>query len=390
MRNNNVLGLIFPNMHDKELRDLTGIRALGSVPFGGRYRLIDFVLSNMVNAGITKVGIITKSHYQSLMDHIGSGKSWDLSRKNEGLFFLPPLGVDDEQYNGRVASLMDVRPFLFNSREEYVVMSDCHVVGSIDYDELVEEHVKRGADITVCYREGTSPQWQDNMCLKMDKNGRITDIVVDGGAPGGTMWSDGATRRHDVKKSGGAACRANGIGLYIAGKEILLRLIEDAYSRGQMQFERDILMKQTKNLRMFGAPVKAMTMVIADLPSYFDAHQQLLQKPVRDALFGVWPVYTKVRDCAPAMYGLQAEVGNSLLADGVRIDGRVQNSIVFRDVQVEEGAVVENCILMQGTVVSRHARMSAVIADKNVVIREGRTLAGCDTYPVFIGKDSVV
>ena len=111
MRNNNVLGLLFSNMHDEQLRDLTSVRALGSVPFGGRYRLIDFTLSNMVNAGISKVGVITKSNYQSLMDHIGSGKSWDLSRKNEGLYFLPPFGTSDEMYNGRIASLNGIPDF---------------------------------------------------------------------------------------------------------------------------------------------------------------------------------------------------------------------------------------------------------------------------------------
>jgi len=138
MRNNNVMGLIFSNMHDEALRELTAVRAMGSVPFGGRYRLIDFTLSNMVNAGISKVGIITKSNYQSLMDHIGSGKSWDLSRKNEGLYFLPPFGTSDEMYNGRIASLAGITPFLRNSKEELVILSDCHFVGNIDYAQLID------------------------------------------------------------------------------------------------------------------------------------------------------------------------------------------------------------------------------------------------------------
>ena len=124
MRNYSALGLIFANMHDESFRDGTAIRSMGSLPFGGRYRLIDFPLSAMVNAGITKVGVITKSNYRSLMDHIGSGKAWDLSRKNEGLYFLPPRSSDDAKYQGRIGSLVDVIPFLNHSKEDYVILAD--------------------------------------------------------------------------------------------------------------------------------------------------------------------------------------------------------------------------------------------------------------------------
>lgn len=204
MRNNNVLGLLFSNMHDEALRELTGIRALGSVPFGGRYRLIDFPLSNMVNAGISKVGVITKSNYQSLMDHIGSGKSWDLSRKNEGLYFLPPFGNTDELYNGRVASLSGIMPFLRNSKEEYVVLSDCHVVGNIDYDRLVEEHIASGADVTIAYKKGAPPADMENGAA-LDGLGRAGDRH---GHP--QRGAGGKPVRHRVIRHGERGAHARG------------------------------------------------------------------------------------------------------------------------------------------------------------------------------------
>lgn len=212
MRNNNVLGLLFSNMHDEQLRDLTSVRALGSVPFGGRYRLIDFTLSNMVNAGISKVGVITKSNYQSLMDHIGSGSPGICPAKTRGCISSPPFGTSDEMYNGRIASLNGIQPFLRNSKEEYVVLSDCHVVGNIDYDRLVETHLASGADITVAYKRGPVPPMTDNLLLYMDPDGRVNDMIL---GPGG-------------EEKG-----AYGLGLYTMAKSVLMRLISAAVSRNR-------------------------------------------------------------------------------------------------------------------------------------------------------------
>ena len=262
MREYTALGLIFANMHDEAVRDGTAVRSMGSLPFGGRYRLIDFVLSGMVNAGIGKVGVITKSYYQSLMDHLGSGKAWDLSRKNEGLYFLPPHSSDDAMYQGRIGSLCDVISFLQHSDDDLVVMSDCNMVASIDYAALIRRHVDSSADVTVAYRRGLFP-------------------------------------------------------------------------------------------------------------------------PAR-------PVYTKLRDCAPAQYGLHARVENSLVADGARIDGTVKNCVIFREVEVGRGAVLENCVVLQHTVVGAGCSLKCIIADKNVIFRDGRTLQGFDSYPVYIAKGSVV
>ena len=370
MRNNNVLGLLFSNMHDEALRELTGIRALGSVPFGGRYRLIDFPLSNMVNAGISKVGVITKSNYQSLMDHIGSGKSWDLSRKNEGLYFLPPFGNTDELYNGRVASLSGIMPFLRNSKEEYVVLSDCHVVGNIDYDRLVEEHIASGADVTIAYKKGAPPADMENVLLWTASDGRVTDMVIRSGGPEESRY---------------------GIGLYVMGKEELMRAVDTAVSRHHGSFEWDILLRHVEDKRLYGYCVNEYVSVISSLERYFRTNMALLDPDVRSELFiGSRPIYTKVRDCAPAIYGLHAEVSHSLVADGGDIQGTVRHSIVFRDVKVDRGAVVENCILMQGTLVCADSSLNCVITDKNVVIPDDRTLRGFDSYPVFISKGAVV
>ena len=370
MRKQEVMGLLFSNMHDDSVRELTAGRALGSVPFGGRYRLIDFALSNMVNAGISKVGLVTKRNYQSLMDHLGSGKAWDLSRKNQGLYFLPPFGTSEEMYNGRIVSLAEIEPFLRNSKEEYVVMSDCHVVGNIDYDALLETHRDSGADITIAYKRGPVPDTPDNLLLWTAEDGRVKDIVL------------------NTRPAGESAY---GLGLYVLRKELLQRLVATCLGRNYHHFERDVLQRQVENMRLYGYEVPEMTMVISSLGSYFDANMALLNAEVRQQLFlSSRPIYTKVRDCPPALYGLHASVSHSLVADGARVDGTVRNSIIFRDVNIGRDARVENCIVMQGTAVGAGANLCYVILDKNVSIQDGRTLQGFGSYPIYIGKGSAV
>lgn len=370
MREFTALGLIFANMHDDALREITAVRSMGSVPFGGRYRLIDFVLSGMVNAGICKVGVITKSHYQSLMDHLGSGKAWDLSRKNEGLYFLPPRSSDDAMYQGRIGSLNDVIAFLQHSDDEFVVLSDCHMVASLDYAAMIRRHIESGAEVTMAYRRGPVPRLSDIPQIVTNAAGRVTDMLI------GPI--DNAE-----------ACY--GLGIYIMRRDWLIRTVTEAVARNLVHFERDILQARLRDCVICGYEVPSLVMPIYSMSSYFSANMALLDPAVRQQLFlPARPVYTKLRDCAPAQYGLHAQVVHSLVADGARIDGTVRHCVIFREVEVGRGAVLENCVVMQDAAVGAGCSLNCIIADKNVVIREGRTLQGFDSYPVYIAKSSVV
>ncbi len=222
---NKTMGLIFANKYDKILPKLTAARAIGSVPFYGRYRMIDFPLSSMVHAGIIKVGVITKNNYQSLMDHIGSGKAWGLSRKNEGLYLLSPYGMEDTNYEGRVASLSGLVPFIQSGQENRIIMADCHVVGNIRYDRLLEAHSASGADITVAYKTGQPPNIPDVMTLKTAKNGQVREMLL--GNPS-------------------QSAKQYGIGLYVVERDWLVNQVLNAYSHNRMSFERDIVQEHVK------------------------------------------------------------------------------------------------------------------------------------------------
>lgn len=370
MRGNNVLGMLFAYVHEERIRTLTDRRVMASVPYGGRYRLVDFPLSNMVNSGINKVGIITEENYQSLMDHLGSGKAWDLSRKNEGLSLLPPFGAELTRTEGKIESLATVSRFIKNSKEDYVLLSDCDTVANIDYREVFDFHDKQNADITVVYRRGNSPDTDKNVVYTIDP--------------------DGVVREMYVKRGSDTNCNY-GIGMYLLSKELLMKLIDDCMSRNFYDFDRDVIQRGLSDLRVCGYEFTGTAYTITDFDAYFSANMALMDPKVRTELFDpAKPIYTKVRDLMPARYGLGAKASNSIVADGCIVEGEIENCVLFRGVKVNKGAKLKNCVLMQNTVVGENTKLDYVVADKNVVFNDNRNMVGHSTYPVFVAKDSVV
>ena len=369
----NVLGLIFANMHELTVTDLTKNRAMASVPFGARYRLIDFPLSNMVNSGISTIGIVTKSNYQSLLDHVAAGDEWDLSRKNGGLHFLPPYSNDiTGLYRGRLEALIGVNGFISKSDSDYVIMTDCDCVVNIDFKKLVDFHEEKGADITVVYgkKDFTEEQTKTRTILKVDDNSEVYDVLV----------------RPEIKGTLNAS-----MNIFIMSKDFLINIINAAASRNLYSFEVDVLQHRLKEFKVFGYEFKGYYSQIDGIRSYYQANIELMDRNNRKELFNLNdPIYTKVRDEAPAKYGIEAAVKNCIIADGCIIEGTVENSVLFRGVKIGKGAVVKNCILMQDTTVGEKCELNYVISDKNVVVGNYRSVGGTIDYPVFINKGATV
>ncbi len=369
------VGIIFTNLHGKNVPELVRLRTMGSVPFAGRYRLVDFVLSNMVNSGVTKVGIITKYNYQSLMYHVGSGKEWDLARKNGGLIMLPPYGAptNDRLYSTRLEALKGVMGFLNRCKEEYVIMSDCDKVFNIDLDKAIEQHKATNADITLVYRRAvlTREEASQLSIIRTGEDGRVNELLVRPNLAG--------ELDHLVN-------------VVILRRQLLVTLVADAISHGFKSFEMDILAANTSRMRIFGYQYEGYYADLNSLAAYFKCSMDLLNEEVIDALFGQEnrPIYTKVKDSPPTKYSANAKVKNSFIADGCYIEGTVENCILFRGVKIGKGAVVKNCILMQDTCIGADAELDCVISDKNVYVKDRRKLAGCETLPFFIAKGSMV
>ncbi len=369
------LGIIFSNIHDANLPELTAGRTTASIPFCGRYRLIDFALSNMVNSGLTKVGVITKSNYQSLMDHVGSGKDWDLARRHGGLIILPPFGAQESTslYTTRLEALKTVTGFLAKSNEEYVVLSDSDVVCTMDYTELLQFHTHRQADITLVYYKTKASEvyGTNNIMLDVCEKGKVSDITFD----------PAADREKTVNQY---------VNICIMRRSLLLNLIADAVAHSKKHFAADILSGNVNKLKIFAWEYRGYFVKISSLQSYYDESMKLLIKENRNSLFGGGGVYTKVKDSIPTTYGENSVVKNSLIADGCCIEGEVYNSIIFRGVKVGRGSVIKNSILMQGTIVGENALVNCLITDKNVIVKDRRVLSGCSTHPFFVHKNTVL
>lgn len=371
MRASAVAGIVFANTNDLFLKKLTTKRSMASVPFGARYRLIDFALSNLVNAGITSVGIITKENYRSLMDHVGNGVYWDLDRKNGGLHILPPyINSRVRRYGGTVDALEGAKDYIKHSKSEHIVLCDSDVLANVDISSAIKAHIKSSADVTIVYANGKLVKSNsETMFLTMDKENKVTAINFDE-----------------------AGEEANfSIGITIISKDLLLKLISEAYDEGLSSFNCDVLSKKTKQLKICGYKHNEYAVLMSGTESYYKASMDLLGPEIRSQLFNPErPIFTKTRDDMPTRYGTKAKVNNCLIADGCVINGTVKNSILFRGVKIEKGAVVENCILMQETVVGSDANLDNVISDKNAVIGDSMVLKGTAQKHFFVKKNQIV
>ena len=375
--NANALGIIFPNSYDSLVPELVGLRLMASIPFAGRYRIIDFILSSMVNCGIDNVSMIVRQNYHSLIDHLGAGREWDLVRKKGGLNIIPPYSEKNiKVYNGRVEALASILSFLKRQKEKYVVMSDANIAVNFDFNALISAHIESGADVTIAYTEDRIPQGllQSNDIRDMYytftiDNGRIRKIYMNSQEPGIQNLS---------------------MNIYVLNREQLIDQINRAYVRGYTHFERDVLAPQLEKFNIRAFKYEGYCARINDMKSYFNENMKLLKDENLEALFGGNQIYTKIRDDNPTRYINGSRAKNVLVADGCVIEGDVENSILFRGVKVAKGAKVRNSILMQDTVISENADVEYVITDKNVWIGNGKELKGNDFFPVYVAKNRSV
>ncbi|MBR0596520.1 glucose-1-phosphate adenylyltransferase subunit GlgD [Sinanaerobacter chloroacetimidivorans] len=372
-----VLGIIFSYSDRENLRELTKLRTLSSLPFGGKYRIIDFILSNFVNSDIYDVSIITRNNYHSLIDHLGSGKEWDLTRKRGGLRILSPLSnpgsTDTGIYRGTLEALSKNMHSIKRSMAEYVILSGSNILCTMDYQDILKSHMERNADITAVYTNsinGSQIVPAGVTIMRMDDQERVFEVSfnTEDTYPQNVSWS---------------------LGIYVIRKSLLESLVADAMSYGRYDFDRDIIQRLAGSLNIKGYEYKKYLFEISSVTGYMKANMSLLSEEMRKNVFEL-PVYTKVKDSVPAQYCAGCQVENSIISDGCRIEGTVINSILSRGVRIGKGAIVKNSIIMQNTEIMRYVALDHVILDKDVIVRESRQLAGHETYPVVIEKLSIV
>lgn len=374
----NTLGIIIGFDGNNDLRELSEHRPVASVPFGGRYRVIDFMMSNLVNSGCYQVAVLMRDKYQSLLDHLGSGKDWDLSRKRGGMFLLPPNAfapksspLVTENYRTSLEALGSISDMLNKNKSEHVLICSADIVANIPLDEVMKEHKKSEADVTI-------------VCTKNPEGGAF-DMFL------------GLSTRHEVEdiRNGdnmGGKCKYKSMGIYIMKRKYLQSLLSDCVTHNLRSFERDAMQHVFKRGdKVHGYVFDKYSAKIENVKGYFYASMDMLDKDIRDQVFlKNRPILTKIYDEAPTYYGEDAEVSDSLIADGSRIEGTVENSIIFRGCTIAKDAVVKDSIVLPNSSIGEGVELSYVVTDKGVTVRENRKMMGSATYPVAIAKNATV
>ena len=369
-----VMGIIYTAREDLSLRELTSKRNVPALPVAARYRLVDFLLSSMVNSGVRNIGFVLQGRYHSLMDHLGTGKEWDLHTRNNGLFLFPPIASENGGgYAGVLDGLRANLDYLRRSKQELVLLSGGTMMYNARFEEMFRFHADTSADVTLLYAK-YNPMTADyssstpRVFLNVSEGGEVMDIEVNPNAASYTnMFIDAVL----IKRT------------------LLMHLVDQALSHGQHDLVRDVLQPYVKDrmLRVMGFEFKGYCRQISTIKGYYRMNMDLLDSQVRSELFSVNPVYTKTRDEAPTKYLPGAKVSGSLVADGCVIQGRVENSMLFRGVHVSAGAHIKNSIIMQDCEIGPNVELENVILDKDVTMLGDARLIGVKQYPIVIGKN---
>lgn len=365
--NNDYMAIIFLAENLGNIRALTKVRPLASVPVGGSYRIIDFALSNAVNAGIKNVGIFAGNEdLNSLTDHLGRAKEWDLDRSHDGLFVFNQMADSTYATNmNRVRKNMD---YFFRSKQEYVVVLSSYMVCNIDIDDVIKTHKKSGSDVTIVYKDVNDSADRFNDCdsVKLDKNGNITNI-------GQNLF---------FKKNEKISLET-----FVLSKKLLLKLMCEEIEQGAYHTVRDLISKNLDKLEVNGYEFKGYLACINSTKEYFSFNMDLLKKEVRSDLFNPKrKIYTKTKNTPPSFLKETAKVDNSLISNGCIISGTVRDSVLSRGTIVDEGAVVENCVILQSAHIESGAILKNIIVDKYNTIKSNERLTASRNYPLVIEK----
>ena len=372
----NVMGIIYTNKDDLSLRELTNQRSVAALPLAGRYRVVDFILSSMVNSGVRNVGVIMQRNYRSLMDHLGSGKEWDLHTRNNGLFLLPPFVTQETggEYLGVLDALRANFDYLRRSKQRLALLTNSNMVFNMNFEPMIRQHEQTDADITLLYTkvrrdmELSSAGKHTHAFLNVEKDGRISDMEVNPNAANyDTMYMN----------------------VLLIKRTLLMHLVDGAAAHGEHDINRELIQPAIKSgsLKVYGYEFEGYYRRIETIKSYFRCNMDLLDYNVRQELFKKSPVFTKTRDDVPAVYREGNSVKNSLVADGCVIEGCVENCVLFRGVHIGRNASVKNAIIMQDSEIEDSVELENVILDKNVTVRAHGRLIGQVQYPIVIGKN---
>lgn len=366
----NYLGMLMLTEDTKNMASLTDCRPIGAIPIGARYRIIDFMLSNMVNTGIQNVSVFTKDNYSFLYDYLGTGKAWDLDRNNERLFLFNYNYSGSGQIDARI--IKNNMEYFYRSKQENVIMASSYMLCNIDFDKVIENHEKSGKDITIVYKKVNdgNKNFIDCDILNMDKNNKVLSIGKNIGLDGESNIS---------------------MEIFLMKKEFLINIIYQYIEKGAFSCIKNYIYKNIKKYNVNTYEFKGYLRCINSVKQYYEANKDLLNYEVLNELFfNKGYIYTKIRHEPPSRYSSLSKVSNSLIGNGCLIEGTVENSIISRRVKIHKNAVIKNSVILQKCEIGESVNLNCCILDKNIKVFEDTSLSGTEDFPLLISKNSKV
>ncbi|MBU3090885.1 glucose-1-phosphate adenylyltransferase subunit GlgD [Clostridium sp. CM028] len=362
----NYIGILMLNEQEDNIKSLTKSRPIASIPIGGRYRIIDFVLSNMINSGIHNIGMFTNTKSRSLVDHLGSGKPWDLDRKINGLFLFN-LTSETSQLKD-IDAISENMEYIYRTKQEYVIISSSYMLCNMDYNEAAKYHEESGSDITVVY--------------KKTNNGKTHYVSCS------TLYIDEENKVLNIGKNIGAEDELNiSMEMYIMKKSTLIAIVNKCIQTGYHNSMKEVICSEITELNVNAYEFKGYLQCVNSVKNYYKTSMDMLNgKVTKELFFNKGLIYTKSKDEAPTKYFNGSKVSNALISNGCILKGSIEKSIISRRVTVHEGAEIKNCIIFQNCEIKKGCKLTNVIIDKNTIISENTVLNGDEDFPVVIEK----
>ena len=355
------VGIILAGGNNSRMQELSNKRAIAAMPVGGSYRSIDFALSNMSNSHVQTVAVLTQYSARSLNEHLSSSKWWDFGRKQGGLFVFTPTTTADNSfwYRGTADAIAQNLDFLKKCHEPYVIIASGDGVYKLDYNKVLEYHIEKKADITVVCRDmeaGTNVERFGT--IRMNEESRIEEFE----------------EKPLQAKTNTISC-----GIYVVRRRLLIEMIEKCAEEDRYDFVRDILIRYKDLKRIYGYKIKDYWRNIASVDDYYSTNMDFLKADVRNYFFKQYPdVYSKVDDLPPAKYNTGAEVKNSIISSGCIVNGKVENSIIFKDVYIGNNCTIKNSIILNDVYIGDDSYIENCIVESRDTLRPGTNYVGTD------------
>ncbi len=353
------VGIILAGGNNKMMRELSNKRAIAAMPICGSYRTIDFTLSNMTNSHIGKVAVITQYNARSLNEHLSSSKWWDFGRKQGGLFVFNPTITNENSvwYRGTADALYQNLTFLRNCHEPYVVIASGDGIYKLDYNKVLEYHIEKKADITVVVKNLDDTEDARRFgVVTMDEDSRILDFE---------------------EKPVSTSIKTVSTGIYVIRRRLLIELIQKAYEEDRYDFVKDIVIRYKNIKKVYGYTLDTYWNNIATVESYFKTNMDFLNRDVRQFFFKEsTDIYSKVDDLAPVKYNPGSEVRNSIISSGCIINGKVEDSVVFKKVYIGSNCYIKNCIILNDVHIGDNTHLENCIVESRDTIRANTEYIG--------------